>query len=925
MKSIPRLLLVCLLALLFCANAAAGESLSLPRDLEEIQEEAFADCESLSGVLVVPTDVQVSESAFDNTPGLTVIRGVAVVGDESTPWNGTLNGDVWTAVSAFCEARNLDCTYTTDAASALGDGYNVIVAVGFMATDAVNGLQTRYPDARFICLDGDVDNRQDNVYCVQYKTDQSGFMAGYAAVRMGYRSLGFLGGIAVPDVVGFGEGFVAGTSQAAAELDVTDDVSVAYAYTGTFEQDPAVYQKAASWYDKGVEVIFCCGGDMCHSVVEAANDKNGLMIGVDTDQYNLGGGGRVVTSAMKNLGFSATDALSRLLNGDWDSLGGNCPRLGVISADPAQNHVCLAPHTQFGGGFPRSVYENAVASLYNGTYPSGEIEIPVTPEPYLPRVAVVGDEPEPGPGTLDWDVKTAVSAFCEDRNIDFRYTTDAEAALQDGYDVIITVGFMATDPVNVLQTRYPDARFICLDSTMEDQQENNVYCVLYDTEQSGFMAGYAAVRMGYRSLGFLGGMDIPDVVGFGDGFVLGASQAAAELEITDQVTVARAYTGTFEPKPAVYRTAASWYDNGVEIIFSCGGSMCQSVIQAANDKNGWMIGVDSDQYNLGSGGRVVTSAMKNMGFSATDALSRLLNGGWDSLGGTSPRLGVVSADPAQNHVCLAPHTQFGGSFTSAVYADLVAGLYRGTYPSGQIQVIVPEEQEDEGPVIVSSSADLQALGDTLTGTVVVIPENNDPIDLSWPVTLEGELRVETGGNHFSSLRICEGGSLTLAEGSLLQTLSSWDPVNNAPFAVAQIWVDGGGLDAALGTIADYSTVYITGGSGSVLLAEEADGVYLIGGAADEAALRAFLADPRMDEFFLEADMTLTADVTLTRNTQIHPHVTVTVPAGVTLTVCSGCTLNVSDEDGALIIAAGGHLTVEDGAEVYGNVQREQNP
>ena len=60
MKSIPRLLFVCLLALLCCVHAAAGESLSLPRDLEEIQDEAFAGCESLSGVLTIPTDVQVS-------------------------------------------------------------------------------------------------------------------------------------------------------------------------------------------------------------------------------------------------------------------------------------------------------------------------------------------------------------------------------------------------------------------------------------------------------------------------------------------------------------------------------------------------------------------------------------------------------------------------------------------------------------------------------------------------------------------------------------------------------------------------------------------------------------------------------------------------------------------------------------------------
>ena len=916
MKSMLRLLFVCLLALSLCA-AAVGESLSLPGALEEIQEEAFADCESLSGVLVIPTDVQVAENAFDNTPNLTILRGVAVVGDNSTPWNGTLNGDVWTAVSAFCEARNLDCTYTMDAAAALQAGYDVIITVGFMASDPVAVLQTEYPDVRFICLDTGIDNQQDNVYCVQYKTDQSGFMAGYAAVRMGYRSLGFLGGIDIPDVVNFGNGFIAGASQAAAELGIEEKVTVARAYTGTFAPETAVYETAAYWYDKGAEIIFCCGGDMCQAVIQAANEKNALMIGVDTDQSNLGSA--VVTSAMKNMGFSATDALTRILSGGWDSLGGTSPTLGVVSSDPAENHVCLAPHTQFGGGFTSVDYAALVASLYRGTYPSGGIVITVTPEPYLPRVAVVGDESDPGRGTLDWDVKTAVSAFCGDRNIDFLYTTDAAAALQDGYDVIITVGFMASDPVNGLQTRYPDARFICLDTTMEDQQENNVYCVQYDTEQSGFMAGYAAVRMGYRSLGFLGGIPVPDVIGFGDGFIAGANQAAAELGITGQVTVARAYTYTFAPEPVVYQKAASWYDRGVEIIFCCGGSMCHSAIRAAEEKSGLMIGVDSDQSNLGSA--VVTSAMKNMGFSATDALNRVLSRNWSSLGGISPRLGVISTDPAKNHVCLAPNTQFGGGFTSTDYATMVASLYRGTYPSGQIQINVADEQEDEEPVTVSSSEELQALGDTLTGTVIIVSVNDEPVDLSWPVTLEGELRVETGDSHFSSLRICEGGSLTLAEGSFVQTVSDWDPVTNAPYAVAQVWVNGGSLNAALGTIADYSTVYVR--SGSFTLAEGADGVYLIGGAMNEQSLRAFLADPRMDELFLEADMTLTSDVTLPCSTQIMSGAAITVSSGVTLTVGSGCTLNITD--GTLTIAAGGDLVIEEGGQVNGNVQWEENP
>ena len=199
--------------------------------------------------------------------------------------------------------------------------------------------------------------------------------------------------------------------------------------------------------------------------------------------------------------------------------------------------------------------------------------------------------------------------------------------------------------------------------------------------------------------------------------------------------------------------------------------------------------------------------------------------------------------------------------------------------------------------------------------------NDEPVDLNWPVTLAGELRVETGDSHFSSLRILEGGSLTLAEGSFVQTLSDWDPATGTPNAVAQVWVNGGTLNAALGTIADYSTVYIR--SGFFTLAEGADGVYLIGGAMDEQSLRTFLSDPRMDELFLEGDMILTDDVTLPCNTQIMSQAAVTVPNGVTLTVCTGCVLNVTD--GTLTIATGGELVIENGSQVYGDVHWGQAP
>ncbi len=895
------MILLAVLAAFACP--AAAETVTLPSGLERIEEEAFAGCESLEGVLVVPLGVDVDATAFSGTAGLDIVRGVAVVGDDGTPWNGTLNHDVWSAVSPYCEARGISCLYTTDAESAIRAGYNIVITVGFLASDPVASLQTAYPDVRFICLDAAVENRQDNVYAVQYSCAQAGFMAGYAAVQRGYRFLGFMGGIDVPDVVSYGEGFVRGANQAAVELDVENQVYVAYTYTGTFAPGDSVYQTAASWYEGGVEIIFSAGGDQAASVNAAAAAADRYMIGVDTDQsVNLD---RVLFSAAKNLGFTATEALADIMAGRWSDIAGTGPTLGLVSNTPADNHVCLMPVSEMDA--------DVISRLRSGAYvPSGAYQIRKTDGPIegmFRRLAVVGSEENPASGTFDAGVWSQVSSFCTENGIEATYTTDVEDALSCHNEVVIAVGFGFADAVSELQDNYPDVRFICLDTDVENRQ-SNVYTVTYNCYQGGFMAGYAAVMKGYHNLGFMGAMAIPDIVDYGEGFIRGANQAALELDETDRVTVRRVYTGTFAPDNDVYQTAASWYEGGTEIIFCCGGGMCSAVIDAAEDHDGLMIGVDTDQAYLGS--RVVTSTIKNMGFTAVDALRRILDGGWDSLGGTSACLGVVSDAPDSNHVCLSPGTQFGYNFTYSAYSNMVARLHGGIYPSGAIRIQV---MDAEGEMTVSTSEEMNHLTSPCIGLIRIVPE--ELVVLGKALDLEGELRVETGNNFFNSLLIPENGSLTLSDGAILGTYSGWSEAFGG-FALAQVWLDGGTLDASHGIITQGSTIFYNGGI-LLLTPENKTAADITGGARTEADLRAFAADSRFDQLMIQGDMTLTQDLTLPVDTRINDNTTVvigsgctlTIPDGVTLTVAEGCTLEVNG--GAII----GTVQVEGGTYIPG--------
>ena len=89
-----------------------------------------------------------------------------------------------------------------------------------------------------------------------------------------------------------------------------------------------------------------------------------------------------------------------------------------------------------------------------------------------------------------------------------------------------------------IQYEYPDVNFIFLDKAIVDENgnediNNNVVCLKTADEQAGFLAGYAAVMDGYRSLGFMGGMALPSVIDFGYGFAQGAEYAGKELNLKD--------------------------------------------------------------------------------------------------------------------------------------------------------------------------------------------------------------------------------------------------------------------------------------------------------------------------------------------------------------------------------------------------------
>ena len=314
---------------------------------------------------------------------------IAMITDSGDITDMSFNQTTYEAAKAFAEANGAEFQYykpTEDSddariasfENAVTDGYNVIVVPGYLFANMIKAVAEDYPNVTIIALDcgpGDFGDYQlpANVCSFTYQEELAGYMAGYAAVKEGYKKLGFLGGMAVPAVIRYGFGFVQGANDAAVELGNASDVEVNYVYGGQFYGDDAITAQMDTWYSNGTEVVFACGGGIYTSACEAAVKVDGKVIGVDVDQSGTienayGVEGLCVTSAMKGLAATVDATLTDIFAGNWANYSGKIENLGIVSGtDPSLNYVQLPTDTWTMQNFTVDDYNALVAAMNDGT------------------------------------------------------------------------------------------------------------------------------------------------------------------------------------------------------------------------------------------------------------------------------------------------------------------------------------------------------------------------------------------------------------------------------------------------------------------------------------------------------------------------------------------------------------------------------
>ncbi|MDZ4765653.1 MAG: BMP family ABC transporter substrate-binding protein [Chloroflexota bacterium] len=264
--------------------------------------------------------------------------------------------------------------YENNINTCLDEGYDTIITVGFLITDATLAAAEANPDTYFIGVDQFIpEGSPENFVGVQFREDQAGFLAGaMAALMTESGTIGGVYGIAIPPVVKFRNGFEQGAHY------IDPDVTVLSLYIDDFNAQDRGAAAAEQFIGEGADVIFGAGGNTGNGAIKFGASVGVWVIGVDQDQYNTvfeGGVGEnaeyIITSATKQVNQAVYLSLQALAEGDLETFSGGGVR--VLSAE--NDGVGFAPSHD--ADVPADVTEQ-VQTIFEGLK-DGSIETGVDP------------------------------------------------------------------------------------------------------------------------------------------------------------------------------------------------------------------------------------------------------------------------------------------------------------------------------------------------------------------------------------------------------------------------------------------------------------------------------------------------------------------------------------------------------------------
>lgn len=206
---------------------------------------------------------------------------------------------------------------------------------------------------------------------------------------------------------------------------------------------------------------------------------------------------------------------------------------------------------------------------------------------------------------------------------DSDYASNIEIFIDKDTDLIIGVGYSTANSILDASKNYPNKQFFMIDHNYEEEGveiPENVNCIVFDEEEAAYLVGLIAGKMSETGkVGFIGGMKIPNITRFENGYIQGVKAGNSKVKVLSQ------YANTFDDAAKGKSIANQMYSNGIDIIFSAAAGTGTGAIESSKERNKYAIGVDMDQNSLAPN-NVISSAMKRVDVGVFDAISQVVNG-----------------------------------------------------------------------------------------------------------------------------------------------------------------------------------------------------------------------------------------------------------------------------------------------------------
>jgi len=318
-------------------------------------------------VLVLAMLALVSTAAFADGVKVALVTDTGGINDQSfnaSAWEGMLRAQEELGAEIKYFESKTDADYEPNLVTAVDDGYDLIIAVGWMMADQLAEVAAEYPEQKFAIIDnGSVG---ENVVGINFATEQCSYLVGVIAATMTEtKNVGFVVGMVSPLMDTFGVGYYAGV------LDTCPDCTIQEFNANSYGDVAGGKAAALNMFTNGADVVYHAAGGTGLGVIEAAAEQDKFAIGVDQDQAALGlGEGHVLTSALKNVGNAVFALVEDLVNDKFEA-GDKLYDLQTGAVDYASSEANVL-----------SEEAAAAAEAAKAAILSGEIVVPATREAY---------------------------------------------------------------------------------------------------------------------------------------------------------------------------------------------------------------------------------------------------------------------------------------------------------------------------------------------------------------------------------------------------------------------------------------------------------------------------------------------------------------------------------------------------------------